>query len=333
MDEQSLSTAYDVDIAGYGRRNFMKNISVIVLLLLIIFLSNAIDCAELSSDTAKSTSYYFKDLGYKMIPIYEGENATINFESPYDRAEGEINLYFPRYYLADITVTLNNAILLSDKALGNYIEKTEKISVPLDFIGKGNNTLNISLVNFKEIERVPIELLTNSKIKIIENVSNAEEINVPNEIKPDASRIDQKLNRENQGQDRENAKTAGKGPDLEVTNASALVMSRPVKLSPTEDTNLDIIEVNFTVKNTGSQAVTDKFVTEISLFSPVNETKQVETPRLDPGKSFTETVVFIVAAALVENKPIIIKADADDDIAELDEGNNIRETLAVNAGM
>jgi hypothetical protein len=246
------------------------------------------------------------------------------------KSEGEINLQFKTSYLASINVAVNDASLLEDQDI--FLEQEQRIKVPPDILEE-NNTLTISGVHINPATQVDgsensITLLPNSKIKIIENVSDAEGIKALEKLMPDAANFDQEKNPGRSGKDSENVKPSGNGLDLEVTNVSAVVIRSSMEIPHPKNINLDTVIVNFTVNNTGSDAVTKKFYTNIYLFEG-NETERVETSRLGSGESFTKTVRFQVAVARIKAKPVIVKVDADNDITELNEDNNIKSTFAV----
>jgi parallel beta-helix repeat protein len=120
------------------------------------------------------------------------------------------------------------------------------------------------------------------------------------------------------------------GPDLEVTNVKAIGVriSMPSQLFPGGKINVDAVNVNFTVKNTGNEPVTGKFHTEIYVYG-TNKIERVETTHLAPGESFIKSVVLICPFAELRTKPVIVKVDTDNVIVELDEENNVKVTIAV----
>jgi len=124
------------------------------------------------------------------------------------------------------------------------------------------------------------------------------------------------------------AKTLKKGPDLEVTDVSAVGLRIALAGSDyVPKINVDVVKVNFTVKNIGNEAVTEKFYTEIYV-AESNKIEKVETTYLDPDECFTETVSFRATSASLRAKPVIVKVDADNAISELKEENNIKEAIA-----
>jgi len=108
----------------------------------------------------------------------------------------------------------------------------------------------------------------------------------------------------------------GAGPDLEVIKAEAHGAFFPWRGM------MDIVrvEVNFTVKNVGNEPVTEKFYTQVLL---ANTSETVERTHLDPGESFSDSVVLIFGT--LGYRSVILGgviADSGNSIPELNEENN-----------
>jgi len=122
--------------------------------------------------------------------------------------------------------------------------------------------------------------------------------------------------------------TSTKGPDLEVTDVSAVGVRTVIAGSDyVPDINVDVVKVTFTVKNIGDEAVTEKFYTDVYV-AESNTIEKVDTIYLGPNESFTKTVSFRATFASLRAKPVVVKVDADDTISELDEENNIKKAAA-----
>jgi hypothetical protein len=109
-----------------------------------------------------STSYSFKELGYK-TSTYSGydESVSIDFDSPYEEASGDLNLHLNLLAWGFLEVKINGATLLSKKI--DEGEHWEKIEIPTGMIDEGTNTLTICFPSYSD----GITLLANSKINII----------------------------------------------------------------------------------------------------------------------------------------------------------------------
>lgn len=109
-----------------------------------------------------STSYTFKDLGYKTSTYSEhDESVSIDFDSSYEEASGDLNLHLNVLDLGKVEVKINGATLLPEKWFDEG-EQWEKIDIPTGMINEGTNTLTISFPT----DYSGITLLADSKINI-----------------------------------------------------------------------------------------------------------------------------------------------------------------------
>jgi hypothetical protein len=110
-----------------------------------------------------STSYTFKDLGYKSSTYTEqDESVTIEFNSPYKEASGDLILHLNVLDDGYVEAKINGATIFSAKWFREGEQYWEKIEIPTGMINKGTNTLTISFPD----NRYEITLLADSKINI-----------------------------------------------------------------------------------------------------------------------------------------------------------------------
>ena len=109
-----------------------------------------------------STSYTFKELGYKTSTFTEhDESVSIDFSSPYEEASGDLNLHLNVLDRGYVEVKINGATILSKKSFFKG-EHWEKIDIPTGMIDEGTNTVTICFPSYSS----EITLLADSKINI-----------------------------------------------------------------------------------------------------------------------------------------------------------------------
>ncbi len=276
-----------------------------------------------ASDIAKNTSYTLEDLGYNTKTIIEDDEIAINFTSSYSESIGYLDLHLlPMTGLwFRLTVKINNVALVLDEYFDINKGSWIRVDIPTGLIEKGANKLTIG---FSKLYK-GVTLFEDTKINFnetkIEKNAELEPINKSNMLK--GSEDLSKQSNKNVGHSRLNQDS----PDLNVTHVSALGV-RITQETPLFPINIDIAKVNFTVKNVGKEAIKDRFYTDIYLLES-NKKERVEMSYLGPGESFTKTVSFGVALASLIAKPVIVETDADNNISEVNEENNIKRAVAV----
>lgn len=262
-----------------------------------------------------NVTYTFYELGYESSIFMEQETVSIEFNSPYERSDGtiDVHVYNDPGCIGCMDLKLNEISLLGYEDInggGQWIHK----DVPLGLIKKGANKI---IIGFPYVScNTGPTLMDDSYIRL--NNSNAEE----HEDLPGAKDL-QLFAPENNN---DIGNPTGNGPDLAVTYLEAIGARVDINAGDFIPVN-DIVFVNFTVTNIGNDAVTENFTTKIYV-NDTNKIEFIDTPHLDAGESVSRNVSYTAPFAILKVKPVIVFADADYNVTELNEENNVIEKLA-----
>lgn len=282
-------------------------------LLLILAVATGLVSAD-GALAEGNTTYTFKDLGYNSKSFVQGESATIYFDSQYIDVGGTINLHL--YNMPDktgrIDLELNYLPLLKNEYTDQG-DQWKKIQVPTGVIRKGTNTI---VIDFVAVYSEGTTLLDDSNIQINTNIAENQG-NLP---------AVEDFQVSSPGNDSAKANLKGNGPDLMVLFSRAVgvrVARNTAEFSP----SIDSVHVNFIIKNIGNEDIIEDFTTAVYVLE-ANKIESINISQLSAGGSFSGNVSLVIPLGYLNDKPVIVLADANNDIIELNEDNNIFETFA-----
>lgn len=263
-----------------------------------------------------NTSYTFYELGYESNIFMEQETVSIEFNSPYDRSGWTINihLYNPLGCVGSIDLNLNKMELLDNEYTTGGDQWIKK-EVPPGMIKRGDNKI---IIGFPFVScNTGTTLIDDSYIR--SNNSEAEEDQDGFPVAEDLQ-----LFKPNNTSERHNP--TKNGPDLIVSRLTAVGARINVDagyLSPLIET----VSVDFAVTNIGNEDVKKYFTTKIYVLD-TNSMEYINSSHLSAGESFFGSVSYAAPFAVLKVKPVIVFVDANNNVTELDEDNNVMKEFA-----
>jgi PKD repeat protein len=130
--------------------------------------SGSNNCREETWSCPKPKTFHgnmtFKELGYETSTFTEEyKSVSIDFESPYEEASGDLNLHLNVLVRREVEIKINGVTILQEKEFAKG-EHWEKIDIPTGMIDEGTNMLKISFPRWYYGDG--ITLLENSTINI-----------------------------------------------------------------------------------------------------------------------------------------------------------------------